>query len=168
MSLVSLMISTGIVAVGLGFLQRRRNRLVNNKFTSKQTILQQMNELRPLPMGMKEFDEWSDRILSGAMIPSDNRESLKAVLSSMILALGHTEDHKPDAYFIHLLRKAAANEVASAVFQAAKAKRNAEAQANLTKEQEAAHAAKVAEVFKQTETQIAAKAANLDATRRNG
>lgn len=99
---------------------------VNTASTPTKTILQQMNEPRPLPMGQKEFVEWSNRILSGAMVPSDDRESLTAVLASMLMNLGQTESHKPDAYFIHSLRKAAVNEVAHANFRAIKDKKAAE------------------------------------------
>lgn len=98
---------------------------VNSAKTSTKTILNQMNEPRALPMGVKEFHEWSDRIISGALIPSDDPESLKAVLASMLTSLGPTEDHKPDSYFIHLLRKAATNEVARHVFMDIKNKREA-------------------------------------------
>lgn len=99
----------------------------NTARTKTTTIIDQMNEPRPLPMGQKEFDAWSDRIISGALIPTDDKESLKAVLASMIMSLGQTESHKPDAFFIHMLRKAAANEVAHANFQAIK-KRKQEAE----------------------------------------
>ena len=99
---------------------RKKTPLVNDDKTSKKTILNQMHEPRPLPMGQKEFMEWSDRIISGALIPCESPDSLRAALASMILQLGSTESHKPDAYFIHSLRKAAANEVAHANFQAIK------------------------------------------------
>lgn len=102
---------------------------VNSTSTSKKTIMQQMNEPRPLPMGQKEFVEWSDRIISGALIPSDDRDSLVAALAAMLMQLGPTESHKPDAYFIHSLRKAAANEVAHANFQQIKKRRDAKTQA---------------------------------------
>lgn len=106
---------------------------VNDESTSLKEILRQMNEPRPLPMGMKEFDEWAERILSGAMVPSTDKESLKAVLASMLLALGQTEDHKPDAYFIHLLRKAATNEVAAHVMRTKKEQiKQAQATAQIT------------------------------------
>ena len=104
----------------------RKQSLKNTDKTSVKTILQQMNEPRPLPMGMTEFHEWSDRIISGALIPTDNKESLKAVLSSMLMALGPTEDHKPDSYFIHMLRKAATNEVARSYFWEQKNKKETE------------------------------------------
>lgn len=77
-----------------------------------------MNEPRPLPLGRTEFEAWSDRILSGAMIPHEAdkaeefRKSSLFTLCNMVLHLGPTESHKPDAYFIHSLRKSAANQVA--------------------------------------------------------
>ena len=48
---------------------------------------------------------------------TEDETSLKAALAAMLMALGPTEDHKPDSFFIHSLRKAAANEVAHSVFQ---------------------------------------------------
>lgn len=87
----------------------------NFKITPKVVVLDQMNEPRPLPMGVTEFNEWSDRIISGAMVGA-GIETQKATLASMILHLGPTESHKPDAYFIHSLRKLAANQVAHEMF----------------------------------------------------
>lgn len=89
----------------------------NSKSTSKNTIVGQMLEERPLPLGRKEFQLWSDRIISGALVPFEGdpdvfNNSQKATLAAMILHLGPTECHKPDAFFIHSLRKAAANQVA--------------------------------------------------------
>lgn len=101
------------MALFLGFLQKLffwRKR--NTRFTPQKTIISQMNEPRPLPMGRTEFAEWSDRILSGALIPGATRESQKFALADAILHLGPTESHKPDAFFIHMLRKCAVNEVA--------------------------------------------------------
>ena len=100
----------------------------NSQFTPKGKILEQMQEPRPLPMGVKEFEEWSERIISGALIPTEDKDSLKAALASMLMSLGPTEDHKPDAYFIHALRKAATNEIAHAMFQDIKRKKEAELQ----------------------------------------
>lgn len=80
-----------------------------------------MNEPRPLPMGREDFDEWSDRIISGALIPGgeENREafvkSQKYALANLLLHLGPTESHKPDAFFIHSLRKFAINQVADSI-----------------------------------------------------
>lgn len=78
-------------------------------------IKAEMMEKRPLPMGIKEFEEWSSRIIQGAMVGASER-SLKFALASMVLHnLGPTESFKEDAYFIHCLRKSAANQVAHVV-----------------------------------------------------
>lgn len=93
----------------------------NFNSTPKEVILDQMIEPRPLPMGRKDFEEWSDRIVSGAVIPCSETdknifiESQKYALANMLLHLGPTESHKPDAYFIHSLRKFAINQVADTV-----------------------------------------------------
>lgn len=105
----------------------------NSSFTPKEVIIDQMNEPRPLPMGKKEFEEWSSRIIGGALIPSESLrkmmneepkgreeydafiESQKFCLANMLLHLGPTESHKPDAFFIHSLRKFAINQVADAI-----------------------------------------------------
>lgn len=83
---------------------------------SKKEIVNQMNEPRPLPLGRKEFEQWSDRIIGGALVVGASIESQKATLAGCIMHLGPTESHKPDAFFIHSLRKLAANQVAHAMF----------------------------------------------------
>lgn len=118
----------------------------NSKSTPKKVIVDQINEPRPLPMGRLEFEQWSDRIISGALIPSEiwsvfNQEtaaekhrefinSQKHALANMIMHLGPTESHKPDAHFIHSLRKAACNQVAHTIgkelLEEAKAREKAE------------------------------------------
>lgn len=103
----------------------------NSVYTTKNTIVSQMNQPRPLPLGQKEFVEWSDRIISGALIPCDDKDSLVAALAAMLMQLGPTESHKPDAYFIHSLRKAAANEVAHANFQMIKKRKDDRAKEEL-------------------------------------
>lgn len=82
--------------------------------TPKAVIVDQLTELRPLPMGRKEFDAWADRIIGGAMVGADVN-SQRYVLANMLLHLGPTESHKPDAHFIHSLRKFAVNEIADAI-----------------------------------------------------
>lgn len=96
-------------------------KLKNSKHTSISRILDQMNESRPLPMGVQEFQEWSERIISGALLPGGEedpiifQESQRYALANMLLHLGPTESHKPDAYFIHSLRKVAINQVADSI-----------------------------------------------------
>lgn len=95
-----------------------------------------MTQPMPLPMGRAEFEEWSDRIISGAIIQGaeglivpggtgDDVRSLKFALASMIMHLGPCESHKPDAYFIHALRKGACNQVAHAVIMEYKTEQKA-------------------------------------------
>ena len=86
----------------------------NSVSTPKDVILDQLNEKRPLPMGATEFEEWSNRIISGTLLTADE-ESQKFALANMLLHLGPTESHKEDAFFIHSLRKFAINQVADTV-----------------------------------------------------
>ncbi len=93
----------------------------NSVYTPPDVIIDQMLEPRPLPMGMKEFEDWSTRIIMGALIPGGEgepetfRRSQVFALANMLLHLGPTESHKPDAFFIHSLRKFAINQVADSV-----------------------------------------------------
>lgn len=68
-------------------------------------------------MGVAEFHEWSDRIISGALIPGATAKSLKFALAHMVMHMKPTESHCADAYFIHSLRKAASNQVCWAMIQ---------------------------------------------------
>lgn len=79
-------------------------------------IISQMNELRPLPTGMTEFEEWSDRLISGTLLPADP-ESQKFALATMLMHLSPTTDHETDGYFIKSLRKGAINQIAHAKMQ---------------------------------------------------
>lgn len=93
---------------------------VNALSTPPDVIINQMNEIRALPMGMQAFDDWSDRIISGALLPGDPvqlKKSQRFALAEMIMHLKPIEDHVPDAYFIHALRKGAANEIAWAIIK---------------------------------------------------
>lgn len=85
----------------------------NINSTPIDVIASQMNERRPLPIGIQEFDEWADRIISGTLLPAEP-DSMKFALSTMLLHLGPQEDHREDAYFIHSLRKSAVNQIAHA------------------------------------------------------
>lgn len=97
--------------------------------TNVETIKHQLNDRRPLPMGREEFEVWSNRIITGAMIQA-TPESQKFTLANLLLHLGPTESHKEDNFFIHSLRKFAVNQVADAmrieIRDAAKARLEAE------------------------------------------
>lgn len=88
----------------------------NSLNTPKTVILDQMSESRLLPTGRAEFDEWSDRIISGSLLPA-TPESQKFALASMICQLPAHESHKPDGWFISCLRKSAATQVAQTVMR---------------------------------------------------
>jgi hypothetical protein len=92
--------------------------------TPADVIVAQINEPRPLPLGRRDFGEWAHRIITGAMLPVVEGEdaiafieSQKFALATMIMHLGPTESHKPDAFFIHSLRKSASNQVAHEILQ---------------------------------------------------
>jgi hypothetical protein len=74
-------------------------------------ISEQMNENRPLPTNRTEWDEWSERIMAGALVGATREDQLFA-LADLIMRLGPTEDHKPDIFFIKSLRKSCVNQVA--------------------------------------------------------
>jgi hypothetical protein len=86
----------------------------NFKATPPEVIVDQLLEPRPLPMTVPEWEEWTERIIAGALVPADS-QSLKFALANLILHLGPTESHKPDSFFIHSLRKVAVNQVADAM-----------------------------------------------------
>lgn len=103
----------------------------NDESTPVDVIVEQMLEPRPLPIGMKEIETWSDRIISGALIPAfgDDPEtqydSQKFALARMLIDLNPTEDHECDGYFIKRLRKAAVSQVAAEQMKTLKAKADA-------------------------------------------
>lgn len=96
-------------------------------------IIDQMNEKRPLPIGATQFEEWSDRIISGTLI-SATAESQKFALADMLTHLKPTEDHECDAYFVKSLRKFAVNETAFAKMKELKEARNARMAAEAQKD----------------------------------
>jgi hypothetical protein len=77
-----------------------------------------------LPVGMAEFENWSEEVieLSGAFA---DRTSMKFALASMILHAEHSASVLSKNYFVRRLRKSAANQVASQVFQDIKQKQEA-------------------------------------------
>lgn len=115
----------------------------NSVSAPKELIIDQMNEPRALPMGRKEFDEWSDRIISGALIPGgeDDKEwfnkTLKMVIADTVTHLGPTESHKPDAHFIHRLRKITNNQVCLAYVAEVKAEQKVRLEAEAAKKEPA-------------------------------
>ncbi len=83
----------------------------NSKHTPQAVIKDQLLELRPLPMGRLEFYQWSDRIISGAVIPGEI-SSQRFALANLLMHLGPQESHKEDAFFIHSMRRYVVQQVA--------------------------------------------------------
>lgn len=96
--------------------------------TPVSVISAQMNEARPLPMTRPEWDEWSGRIMAGAMVGA-TKESQLFALANLLMHLGPTEDHKPDIFFIKSLRKFCVNQVAEEMRQELHAAKKAQAKA---------------------------------------
>lgn len=80
--------------------------------TTVAELIDQMSEKRPLPIGMDEFEVWSDRIISGTLLPGVVPGDMKFALASMLMHLSPTSDHECDGYFIKALRKTAINQIA--------------------------------------------------------
>jgi hypothetical protein len=75
-------------------------------------LQRQLQEKRPLPVGVKEFHDWSDRIINAAGLIS-RKEDQKYVLANVICNnCGPAVAFESDAYFINYLRKTAANQIA--------------------------------------------------------
>lgn len=98
----------------------------NTAATPPSVITEQLLEARPLPMGVKEFHEWSDRIISGACIPGATARDQKFALAGMVMHAKPTESFMPDGYFIQSLRKVAANQVCHAMILQYKAEQAGE------------------------------------------
>lgn len=82
------------------------------------------NRSRPLPVGMTEFNEFATRIISKAGQFADE-DSMRFALASILIHADAKYGSLPDSYFVDRLRKSAANQIASQVFQDVKAKQAA-------------------------------------------
>ncbi len=137
-------------------LARRLGR--NSKNTPVEVISDQLHEVRPLPMGATEFEEWSNRIIAGAMVEADH-DSQKFALCNMIMQLGPTIHMKEDLHFISQLRKVAVNQVADAIRREISDKvkaRTAETEAKAKAEAEEEIIKNLEESVKSTKERLAA------------
>lgn len=94
---------------------------------------------------MTEFEEWSDRIISGVSFENKDEpgmlRSIKHFLANALMHIGPTEDHKSDAYFIKAVHVNAVKLIATAKIMGY--------QEEVKKEKQAAAEAKEAELVKQ-------------------
>lgn len=73
-----------------------------------------------LPIGMTAFDQWATSIIKLSSLP-DN-DSTRFGLAASILHLDSTQDRKAKRFFVKLMNKGAANQIASGVMQELKEK----------------------------------------------
>lgn len=77
----------------------------------------------PLPVGLTEFNEWADSIIELSTHQFADRDSLYQALANMIIHASPAKSsdtpkaYMPKNFFVMGLRKGAANQVASYVFQ---------------------------------------------------
>lgn len=69
-----------------------------------------------LPTGVTAFNEWADDIRSTYDLPTQDEDSIKFTLSTIIMHLGPQAAYKPKYYFVLTLRAGAAKQVAGQVF----------------------------------------------------
>lgn len=112
-----------------------------NKLLAK--LLQRMP--RRLPVGLSEFNAFATRIVSISGNFADE-DSMRFAIATSLIHADASKGALPDKFFVDRLTKAAANQVASQVFQDVKAKQAAEQQAAIEKQQ--AEAAATQEVVK--------------------
>lgn len=93
------------------WLFKKKGATLNPLFEKEMTIL------RPLPIGKKQFDEWSARIIAAAQVPGATIESQKFALAAMLQQLDSTEFAKDDFYFVKCLKKGAVNQTAQAIMK---------------------------------------------------
>lgn len=85
-----------------------------------------------LPTGMTEFDNFANDIIELAGNYADE-DSMKFVIATNIQHMKQTQDRVSKQFFVRVLRKAAANQIASQVFINIKAKQlEAQKQAEAT------------------------------------
>lgn len=80
-------------------------------------IVDELKEPHPLPLGRKEFFDWSKKIIEAAAIPGATIESQEFALADMVLHCKPNESFVPLGHFVHSLRKGAANQVCHTIFQ---------------------------------------------------
>lgn len=81
-----------------------------------------------LPVGLSQFNTFADSIIELAG-PYADQDSMRFAVASMIIHLPAGTAAVPKNYFVKSLRKSAANQVASQVFQDIKTKQAAQLEA---------------------------------------
>ena len=100
--------------------------LVMNKIIR---IIKQIRGLfpSPLPTGVTAFHAWSDDLQATYILPTEDKDSIRYTLATIIMHLGQQAGNKSKYFFYITLKAAAAKQVAGAVFSEIKEKQRAEA-----------------------------------------
>lgn len=69
-----------------------------------------------LPVGLSEFNVWSQSIADTYVLPTTNIDSIKFTLATSIMHLDATAARKPKYWFVLLVRASAAKQIAGAAF----------------------------------------------------
>jgi hypothetical protein len=106
---------------------------MNNFVLKVKRFLQKLRDCFPsaTPIGMREFEIWSESIIDTYQLPVDVR-STKFALATMLLRLGPTEAYKSKRFFFLSLRKAAAAQIGAAVMENIKNQQKAQQAAEVT------------------------------------
>lgn len=91
----------------------------------------------PVPTGMGEFDIWATSIVNTYKMPTQDVDSIKYALATMIMHSGPTEAYKSKFHFALALNASAAKQVAGGVFREIKDRHDAAVKAAAQKQNEA-------------------------------
>lgn len=96
---------------------------MNDTLLKIKRLARQLAGLFPsaVPVGINEFEAWSQSIIDTYPIPADN-DSIKFALATMVLHSGPTSAYVPKFKYFLMLRAGMAKQIAGAVFQDIKTK----------------------------------------------
>lgn len=83
-----------------------------------------------LPVGMTGFEAWADSIQETYKLPTEDKDTVRFALASMIMHLGPQDATKSKYFFVLSLRAGAAKQIAGAYFYEIKQKQQAASKAN--------------------------------------
>ncbi len=100
---------------------------MNNYLANVKRLLKQLRGFLPsrLPNGMGAFDTWANDIADTYTLPTQDRDSIRFALATIIMHLGQTAAFRSKWYFVLMLRSSAAKQVAGNVFHEIKLKQQA-------------------------------------------
>lgn len=103
-------------------------------------LARQIRGLLPsrLPQGVDEYNAFIENLFNTYDLPTQDRDSIKFSVGTMIMHLGPTSAYKPNIYFALAIKAGAAKQIAGSVFYEIK-----ERQKKLAEQQQAEATAKL-------------------------